>query len=74
MCQISYGDIAPNNPFETPWALAGMCFGFVTYSYIVNNITKAIIWAANRRDQFRVNLVIFDQYMQNLKLKKNDQL
>jgi len=50
MCQISYGDIAPNNPFETPWALAGMCFGFVVYSYIVNNIVKAIIWANQKRD------------------------
>ena len=51
-----------------------MCFGFVVYSYIVNNITKAIIWASLRRDQFRVNLVIFDEYMENLKLKKEDQL
>ena len=50
MCQISYGDIAPNNPIETPWALAGMCFGFVVYSYIVNNIVKAIIWAKQKRD------------------------
>ena len=51
-----------------------MCFGFVTYSYIVNNITKAIIWASLRRDQFRVNLVVFDQYMENLQLKLEDQL
>jgi hypothetical protein len=51
-----------------------MCFGFVTYSYIVNNITKAIIWASLRRDHFRVNLAIFDKYMENLKIGKNDQL
>lgn len=50
-----------------------MCFGFVTYSYIVNNITKAIIWAAQKRDEFRVNLVIFDKYMEKLHLKKSDQ-
>ena len=63
MCQISYGDIAPNNPIETPWALAGMCFGSVTYSYIVNNIVRAIIWATQKRDEFRVNMVIFDNYI-----------
>jgi hypothetical protein len=68
MCQISYGDIAPNNPYETPFALAGMCFGFVVYSYIVNNIVKAIIWANKKRDEFRVNLIIFDTYMHNLQL------
>lgn len=70
MCQISYGDIAPNNPYETPWALAGMCFGFIVYSYMVNNMVKSIVWAYQRRDDFRVNLVIYDAYMEKLKLPK----
>jgi hypothetical protein len=64
MCQISYGDIAPNNPVETPYAVFCMCFGSVVYTYIVNNIVKAIIWANEKRDQFRVDLVTFDKYME----------
>ena len=68
MCQISYGDIAPNNPYTTIYTLAGMCFGFMTYSYIVNNIIKAVIWTNQHRDTFRVELVTFDNYMQKLQL------
>lgn len=43
------------------------------YTYIVNNIVKAIIWANENRDKFRVDLVIFDLYMDKLRIKQEDQ-
>lgn len=56
-----------------PYALACMCIGSVTYTYIVNNIVKAIIWANQYRDQFRVNLSIFDTYMSQLQVPIQEQ-
>jgi hypothetical protein len=73
ICQISYGDIAPMNPLTTPYALACMCIGSVVYTYIVNNIVKAIIWANLHRDQFRVNLATFDSYMAQLQVPIHEQ-
>lgn len=45
----------------------------MVYSYIVNNVVKAIIMFRKKRDLYRVNLVVFDRYMEKLKLKKEDQ-
>lgn len=51
-----------------------MCIGLIVYTYIVNSIVKAIMWANQYRDQFRVDLVTFDTYMGQLKVRKEDQL
>lgn len=63
---ISYGDIAPVNPYETIYALACFCFSMVTYGYVVNNIIKIILWARNTRDNFRAQLILYTTYMENL--------
>ncbi len=70
---ISYGDIAPNNPYETIYALFFFCFGFIVYGYVVNNIIKIILWARRISDNFKHELIIFTTYMDNLKISKEVQ-
>jgi hypothetical protein len=66
---ISYGDIAPNNPVETEYAIYCMCFGFIVYGYVVNNIIKVILWSKTLKDQYRAEIIIMDKYMRTLKVK-----
>ena len=60
---ISYGDIAPNNPYETIYALYMFCFGFVVMGYIVNNIIKIILWATHKKNEYRDQLILYNTYM-----------
>lgn len=70
---ISYGDIAPNNPQETIYALFCFCFGFVVYGYVVNNIIKVILWARTINDNYKHHLILYTTYMDNLKIGKEVQ-
>ena len=65
---ISYGDIASNNPITTVYDTAMMCFGFIVFAYIVNNIIKIILWANKNRDEFRMQLIIFTKLMDRLEV------
>lgn len=47
---ISYGDIAPLNPFETNYAIIMFCLSFMVYGYVVNQIVKIIMWARGHKD------------------------
>ena len=60
---ISYGDIAPLNPIETNYSIIMFCFGFIVYGYVVNQIVKIILWAREREDEFRTEMIIIDTYM-----------
>lgn len=73
MATISYGDIAPNNPQETIYALFFFCFGFVVYGYVVNNIIKIILWSRRVSDNFKHELIMYTTYMNNLKINMNTQ-
>jgi hypothetical protein len=70
---ISYGDIAPNNPSETVYALFCMCFGFIVYGYVVNNIIKILLWARRTNDNFKHELILYTTFMDNLKINKPEQ-
>lgn len=63
---ISYGDIAPNNPYEVIYALYMMCFGFVVMGYFVNRIIRIIIWATLNKNVYRDQLIIYNTYMDDL--------
>lgn len=57
IANISYGDIASANQIEVIYSLLCMCFSLLVYSYITNNIIKAIIYATELRDQYRISLI-----------------
>ena len=71
---ISYGDIAANNPFEVIYSLFCQCFGYVVFGYVTNKLVGAIIFANELRDQYRISLVEFDHYMDHLGLQISSQL
>ena len=50
-----------------------MCFGFVVYGYVVNNIIKVILWARTVNDNYKHHLIIYTTYMDNLKIGKDVQ-
>lgn len=68
---ISYGDIAPNNPIETNYAIVCFCFGFMVYGYVVNQIVKIILWAREHEDEFRAELILMDTYMQKMNISRD---
>ena len=50
-----------------------MCFGFIVYGYVVNNIIKIILWARTISDTYKHHLIIYTTYMDNLKIGKEVQ-
>ncbi len=65
---ISYGDIAPQNPYEIIYATLMFCIGFMVFGFIVNQIIKIVIWLRGVRDKLREDLVVMDIYMENLQI------
>jgi hypothetical protein len=65
---ISYGDIQGANPTETAYMLFCMCFGFMVYGYVVNQIIKIIVWARASTDKRRLELLVMEKYMDNLQI------
>ena len=43
-----------------------MCFGFMVFGYVVNNIIKIILWARSRTDQFNSQSLLIEEYMDEL--------
>jgi len=48
-----------------------MCFGFMVYGYVVNQIIKIILWARASTDMRRRELLVMDMYMDNLQIPLN---
>lgn len=55
------------------YAVFFFCFGFVVYGYVGNNIIRVILWARQKSDNFKHELIIFTTYMENLKISKEVQ-
>lgn len=47
-----------------------MCFGFIVYGYVVNQIIKVILWARGFKDQYRADVIVMDTYMNNMKINQ----
>jgi len=50
-----------------------MCFAFIVYSYITNNVVKAIMYVTDLRDEYRATLIEFDSFMKHLGLSTKAQ-
>lgn len=45
-----------------------MCFGFIVYAYITNNIIQVILWARGPSDHLRAENILMEGYMKTLKI------
>lgn len=67
---IEYGDISPNNPYETAYAIAIFCVGFALYAYVVNSIINIILWSRYKSDLYKHESMIIDSHMEEININK----
>ena len=67
---VAYGDLVPQNPYETLYVTLLLFFPLVIYSYIFNAIYNIISKKRERTKLIKKYQFISTRYLKNLKVKK----